>query len=117
MNKREVGAIKEQLAVTFLRQQGVRISAVNFRIRQGEIDLIGYDGAYLVFFEVKYRSSTRCGLPEEAVGMQKQKQICRVADYYRSTRRVPLSTPIRYDVIAVEQDTVRWYQNAFEHIY
>ena len=70
-----------------------------------------------MFFEVKYRKNTRCGLPEEAVGLQKQIQICRVADYYRSTRRISLTIPIRYDVVAVEQDTVRWYQNAFEHIY
>lgn len=117
MNKRKIGADKEQLAVSYIEGSGVRIIARNFRIRQGEIDLIGYDKGYLVFFEVKYRSSPAKGHPEEAVGLQKQRQICRVADYYRSTRRIPLSTPIRYDVIAIEQDTVRWYQNAFEHIY
>ncbi len=117
MNKREIGTKTEELAAAYLEGRGVRIIARNFRIRQGEIDLIGYQEGYLVFFEVKYRTSRVKGLPEEAVGLQKQKQICRVADYYRSTRRIPLSTPIRYDVIAMEQDTVRWYQNAFEHIY
>lgn len=117
MNKRKIGADKERLAVHYLEERNVRIIARNFRIRQGEIDLIGYDQGYLVFFEVKYRAARVKGLPEEAVGIQKQKQICRVADYYRSTRRVPLSTPIRYDVVAMEQDSIRWYQNAFEHIY
>ena len=117
MNKRAIGTSKEQLAVEYLEERGVRIVVRNFRIRQGEIDLIGYDEGYLVFFEVKYRATKVKGLPEEAVGIQKQKAICRVADYYRSTRRIPLRTPIRYDVIAIEQDTVRWYRNAFEHIY
>ncbi len=117
MNKRAIGADKEQMAETYLKEKGARILARNFRIRQGEIDLIGYHEGYLVFFEVKYRASGRKGFPEEAVGLQKQKQICRVADYYRSTRRISLSTPIRYDVVAIEQDAVRWYQNAFEHIY
>lgn len=117
MNKREIGTNKEQLAAAYLAGQGVRIIVRNFRIRQGEIDLIGYHGGYLVFFEVKYRTGQTKGLPEEAVGLQKQRQICRVADYYRSTRRIPLDTPVRYDVIAIEQDNVRWYQNAFEHIY
>ena len=117
MNKRVIGADKEQLAAAYLEERGTRIIARNFRISQGEIDLIGYHKGYLVFFEVKYRASGVKGLPEEAVGIQKQKAICRVADYYRSTRRIPLSTPIRYDVIAIEQDTVRWYRNAFEHIY
>ncbi len=117
MNKRAIGTKKEELAAAYLEKQSVHIIARNFRIRQGEIDLIGYHKGYLVFFEVKYRTSGTKGLPEEAVGIQKQKQICHVADYYRSTRRIPLSTPIRYDVIAIEQDTVRWYRNAFEHIY
>ena len=105
------------MAAAYLERRGVRIIARNFRIRQGEIDLIGYENEYLVFFEVKYRTSQVNGFPEEAVGLQKQKQICRVADYYRSTRRIPLSTPIRYDVIAIEQEAVRWYRNAFAHIY
>jgi len=117
MNKRVIGAGSEQLASAYLETQGVRIVAKNFRIRQGEIDLIGYHRGYLVFFEVKYRTSQVRGLPEEAVGLQKQKQICRVADYYRSTRRIPLDMPVRYDVIAMEQDQIRWYRNAFEHIY
>ena len=117
MNKRAIGANKELLAEAYLQENGVKIIAKNFRIRQGEGDLSGYHQGYLVFFEVKYRASGRRGLPEEAVGIQKQKQICRVADYYRSTRRISLSMPIRYDVVAIEQDVVRWYQNAFVHIY
>ena len=117
MNKRKIGTDKEMLAVRYLQGRGVKIIATNFRIRQGEIDLIGYDGEYLVFFEVKYRTDRQKGLPEEAVGLQKQKAICRVADYYRSTRRISLSTAIRYDVIAIEQEQIRWYRNAFEHIY
>lgn len=116
MNNRELGAGKEALAAAYLQENGVRILARNFRIRQGEIDLIGLHDGYLVFFEVKFRSCRSCGFPEEAVGLQKQKQICRVADYYRSTRRISLNTPVRYDVIAMERDSVRWYQNAFEHI-
>ena len=116
MNKRELGTTKEQYAAEYLEKQGVKIAVRNFRVRQGEIDLIGYHNGYLVFFEVKYRNSTRKGLPEEAVGLQKQKQICRVADYYRFTRRIPLETPIRYDVVAIEQNVIRWYQNAFEHV-
>ena len=117
MNKRKIGTDKEMQAVQYLQEKGVRIIATNFRIRQGEIDLIGYDEEYLVFFEVKYRTGRQKGLPEEAVGLQKQKAICRVADYYRSTRRISLNTAIRYDVVAIEQEQIRWYRNAFEHIY
>lgn len=117
MNKRKIGTDKETLAAQYLEEQGVRIIVRNFRIRQGEIDLIGYDGEYLVFFEVKYRNTRQKGLPEEAVGLQKQKAICRVADYYRSTRRISLNKAMRYDVLAIEKEEIRWYRNAFEHIY
>ncbi len=53
MNKREIGAAYEEAAAVFLEKKGVRILERNFRCRQGEIDLIGRDGEYLVFFEVK----------------------------------------------------------------
>ena len=113
MNKREVGAIKEQLAVTFLRQQGVRISAVNFRIRQGEIDLIGYDGAYLVFFEVKYRRSENFGSPLEAVGQEKIRRIYRTAQHYLKTRNIDLQQPCRFDVIGIQGYQIVHIENAF----
>ena len=47
-NKRETGTRKEELAADFLTRRGVKILERNFRCRQGEIDLIGMDGQYLV---------------------------------------------------------------------
>lgn len=88
----------------------------NFRCRQGEIDLIGYDGEYLVFFEVKYRSGNSKGSAGEAVGFMKQKKICRVADYYRMLHHCAEDTPIRFDVVAVEEGRVEWIKNAFDYV-
>ncbi|MCR5282368.1 MAG: YraN family protein [Lachnospiraceae bacterium] len=113
MNKRSVGSAKEKLASAYLMKQGVRITDRNFRVRQGEIDLIGYDADTLVFFEVKYRKSAAYGLPQEAVGQSKQLQICRVAAFYRNLHRIPADTPVRYDVIAILKDEVTWIKNAF----
>ena len=67
-NKRETGTRKEELAADFLTRRGVKILERNFRCRQGEIDLIGMDGQYLVFVEVKYRKTARNGMPAEAGG-------------------------------------------------
>lgn len=50
---------KKKLAADFLTRRGVKILERNFRCRQGEIDLIGMDGQYSVFVEVKYRNSTQ----------------------------------------------------------
>ena len=115
MNKRRTGTAAELRAAAYLSEKGVCIVEKNFRNRHGEIDLIGQHEGYLVFFEVKYRSSSRSGCPEAAVNYHKQKQICKVAAYYRCVHKVPLNTAIRYDVVAIEGTEIRWYQNAFEH--
>ena len=116
MNKRRTGTAAEIRAAAYLSEKGVRIVEKNFRNRHGETDLIGYHEGYLVFFEVKYRSSRRNGCPEAAVGYRKQRQICQVAAYYRYLHKVSLNTAILYDVVAIEGEEVRWYQNAFAHM-
>ena len=78
MNTRRTGIEYEALAEQYLTRQGIRIFEKNYRNRAGEIDLIGRDNEYLIFFEVKYRKTQRAGNPAEAVTYQKQKKICRV---------------------------------------
>ena len=116
MNTRKQGAQKEEQVCAYLLSKGIRICAQNFRCRQGEIDLVGYDGEYLVFFEVKYRSSDRKGSAAEAVGYAKQKRICRVADYYRVVHHCMEDTPVRFDVVAVDGKKVTWVKDAFYYV-
>lgn len=117
MNTRQKGTDKEQLAAEYLTAQGMRIVERNFRNRQGEIDIIGYHNHYLVFVEVKYRSSQNKGSALAAVDVHKQRQICKVADYYRYTHRLGDNTMVRYDVIAIQGERIQWIQNAFQHIF
>ncbi len=117
MNTRKLGADKEETAVKFLEKQGMRIVGRNFRIRQGEIDIIGYHDNYLVFVEVKFRSTGKQGNATEAVNLRKQQKICRVADYYRYRNRIPETVGVRYDVIAIQGEEIRWIRNAFPHSY
>ena len=117
MNTRKKGAEYEQIAAGYLQQHGVKILERNYRNRRGEIDLIGRDGTYTVFFEVKYRRDDRKGAPAEAVHFAKQKTICRVADYYRMTHGMGEFSAVRYDVVAIEGEEITWYKNAFLHIY
>ena len=116
MNKREKGAQKEEQVCAYLLSKGVKIAERNFRCMQGEIDIIGYDGKFLVFFEVKYRSSRSMGSAAEAVGFTKQRKICRVADYYRMIHRCNDDTPVRFDVVAIDGEHLRWIKNAFYYI-
>ncbi len=128
MDKRAVGELFEEKACAYMAERGFRILERNFRSRQGEIDVIGEDGEYLVFVEVKYRASGVSGSPAESVTVSKQKKICRTADYYRYRHGIGEGRAVRYDVIAIEgtegngtgkkEDGLRiiWYKNAFFHI-
>lgn len=96
-------------------KRGVRIQTINYRVRQGEIDIVGYEKGTLVFFEVKYRANAGNGLPQEAVSVAKQRQICRVALFYLNQYHIPEQQPVRYDVIAILGNEITWIRNAFLH--
>ena len=117
MNNRATGTDREKLAAEYLTKHGMKITEHNYRNRNGEIDLIGYHGDYLVFVEVKYRRDLQKGFAAEAVDMRKQRRICRVADHYRYSHGIGERARVRYDVVAIQGDEINWIQNAFPHIY
>lgn len=118
MNTRQTGNRYEQMAADYLEKQGMQILERNFRRgRNGEIDIIGREGKYLVFVEVKYRSGDEKGNAAEAVTKAKQRTICRVADYYRCLHRYGEDTWVRYDVVAIQGGQILWFRNAFPHHY
>lgn len=114
MNKRNVGSDYEERAAEFLKRQGHIILASNFNSRTGEIDLVSKDGAYYVFVEVKYRSNSKRGLPEESIGYQKIKRITRTARLYLLRNGLSEYTPCRFDVIVILGEELRWIPNAFD---
>ena len=116
MNKRAIGHKKEEIAVCFLKKQGVFILETNFQFhKMGEIDIIGRDGKYLTFIEVKYRKTASAGHAAEAVNFKKIRQICKVADAYRVLKHISSSQNIRFDVIAIDGDDISWIKNAFPY--
>lgn len=116
INKRLLGDKLEKECVLYLQEHGIADIETNFRCKLGEIDIIGTDGKYLVFFEVKYRSSTVSGYAEDAVGYTKQKTISRVADYYICQHRASTDMFYRFDVLAVNDNKLNWIKNAFDYI-
>lgn len=117
MNKRETGTFYERQAVQYLQHRGVRVLEVNYRCRQGEIDIIGYDDTCLVFFEVKARDSFKSGHGAEAVDSYKQRRICRVADFYRLKHGIGEFVQMRYDCVVIDKGEITWMKNAFEHVW
>lgn len=115
MNKRALGAEYEEKAVEYLKSHGYFILERNYRCRIGEIDVIARHKGTLVFIEVKYRKNARMGRPEEAVTVSKMKTICKVADYYRMCKGYHDQEPCRFDVVAILQDEIQIYENAFSY--
>ena len=78
--KQRIGAFGEEVAAQYLLARGDEIMDRNWRIREGEIDLVtlGTDGLFH-FVEVKTRSSLAFGHPLEAVNREKAHRMQRLA--------------------------------------
>jgi putative endonuclease len=108
------GALAEQLAAKFLRQQGLSLLHSNYRCRFGEIDLIMQDSGTLVFVEVRLRSRADFGGAAASIGAIKQSRLRRTAQHYLSTlRKIP---PCRFDAVlmhSADSAEIEWVKNAF----
>jgi len=103
MNRQEVGKLGEKAARKFLKKRGYRIREVGFRCPRGEIDIIAQQKDYLVFVEVRTKSSLDFGTPEESITAAKKKKLVALALTYTSTHR-NLPPLWRIDVVAIELD-------------
>ena len=92
------GRRSEILAVDYIRSLGFRIVTSGYRTRDGEVDVIAWDGDTLVFVEVKARRNDEP--PEDSVGWNKQRRIIRAAESYIGRHRLH-DTPYRFDILAV----------------
>ncbi len=92
----------EDVAHRFLQRAGMTVVARNHRTKTGsaEVDLIAWEGACLVFVEVKSRQSADFGPPERAVGEDKQRRLIRAATDYARRADLPLDK-IRFDIVSV----------------
>lgn len=108
-----MGSFYEDMAVEYLNENGINIIDKNFSTKNGEIDLVGYDGDYLVFFEIKYRANEKYGHPFEAVDAKKQGHIRAAARYYLYSKHIGENVFLRFDCIGIVDDKIEWLKNAF----
>src|SRR6266536_3688074 len=96
------GRIGEDLAHRYLRRHGCTVVSRNYRTPSGsgEIDIVAWHGSTLVFVEVKTRSRTDYGLPEDAVDADKQSRLQRAGRDY--ARRINVDwRRTRFDILIV----------------
>ncbi len=95
------GAVGEEHAAQFLLKRGDEILARNWRIREGELDLVTLDHNGLIhMIEVKTRSSSAFGHPLEAIDSEKAHRIQRLALAWLATNGA-LGCDYQIDAIAV----------------
>jgi putative endonuclease len=103
--RRQLGAIGEDAAAAWYVARGFEIVDRNWRVREGEIDLIMRREATIVFCEVKTRSSDRFGTPVEAVTATKQRRLRALGAKWLAqnpTRRGETARgEVRFDVASV----------------
>lgn len=96
-----VGELGEEYVAKFLVSKGWRILERNWRIKEGEIDLIATrEDSLLIFVEVKTRTSVAHGDPLEAINPAKAQRIQRLALAWLATHG-RLGSDYRIDVAGV----------------
>ncbi|MBK9606385.1 MAG: YraN family protein [Betaproteobacteria bacterium] len=106
------GVAAEELAARYLAAQGLRVVARNYRCRFGEIDLIAWDGAALVFVEVRLRRGSRFGGALASITPAKQRKLVATARcYLAGLRNEPAC---RFDAIlldALDAERIEWLRD------
>ncbi|UCD08010.1 MAG: YraN family protein [Dehalococcoidales bacterium] len=101
MKRKDTGNIGEKLARDHLKKKHHRILETNYSCPHGEIDIISKQKDELVFTEVRTKTGTDFGTPEESITRTKRERMRACALYYLQTHENPGKT-WRIDVAAVE---------------
>lgn len=107
------GEKAEQLACSYLLNQGLQLIDKNFHSKYGELDIIMRDQKTLVIVEVRFRKSNKYGSAEESITKKKQSRIIATTEYYLLKNNI--SSPIRFDVVSLSgNNQINWIKNAFQ---
>ena len=98
MKRREIGILGETLARNFLENRGYDIQETNYRCPEGEIDIIARDKDVLVFVEVRAKTGSEFGCPEESITPVKMSRLRAVSAYYLQTHN-DLPESLRIDAV------------------
>ena len=110
--KKFLGLKGEKLAQKFLKKAGYKIIKTNYVTPYGEADIIALKDGFIVFIEVKTRTSLKFGMPKEAVGYKKQSKYKDIANYYLIAEKPEIEN-VSFAVVEVMGDDVNLITDAF----
>ena len=95
----------EREALFYLRKQGYIVVARRWKSAKlwGDIDLVGWDGEWLCFVEVKTRGGRDVAAAESAVDGEKQDMLRKMGRAYLKgfPEKLRAEVPVRFDVVSV----------------
>ncbi|MET0243650.1 MAG: YraN family protein [Flavitalea sp.] len=104
-----IGKNGEDQATDFLEKNGFIILERNWRYRHGEIDIIATRDNTLHIVEVKTRTSTTFGFPEESIDDRKMQKLMITATAY--CYQHPQWHLVQYDVVAILNDEILFIED------
>jgi len=100
MSNKYTGNKGEEMAVTYLAQEGYNIVERNWRFKHWEVDIIASKENCIHFFEIKTRKSDKYGHPEESVSKKKMLNLRGAAEEYQYLH--PEWRYIQFNVLAIK---------------
>lgn len=99
-SNQDLGRRGENAAARYVAQLGWKILDRNWRCREGELDIIAYDGHQHIICEVKTRRSITYGAPAEALTLDKASRLRRLAHLWADQHGVSTKS-LRIDLIGL----------------
>lgn len=98
----DIGNRGEDIAAAYLESKDWLIFDRNYRFEKAEVDIVATDRNYIIFVEVKFRSNTYFGQPEDYITPQKEANIKKAAEAWVYERKMDTAV-VRFDVVSIVQ--------------
>lgn len=103
------GKEAEERALEYLKANAYTLLKKNYRYRKAEVDLLMQKEDLLICVEVKARSSTFFGAPEQFISSKKIRLLVGAVDHFIQENQLDLE--VRFDIIAFTVKGKQWKLN------
>jgi putative endonuclease len=111
----DLGNKGEDLAASYLLKHGYKIVTRNFRFQKAEVDIIARKDNILAVIEVKTRSNSNFGDPQEFLKGQQIQRLVKAVDHFVTENKMDVE--VRFDIIAIiknkTETQIEHLENAF----
>ena len=101
-SRRKLGIWGENEAERFLIELGYSIIGRNVRTSYGEIDIVAHKDGFVVFIEVKTRTTQSFGTPEDSITVAKRERLIQSAAAYLQNHP-EMENSWQIDVISIQK--------------